>query len=459
MIVEELAGTQTVTGGFIDASRSRFELVPILYAWATPSGVIASDTLQVIVSALERGVMEARPLDGVLVELHGAAVVEPGVSADGLIARRVRELVGETPIVTVVDPHANLPAAVVEASDGVLAYQTNPHVDMADRGGAAVELLGSILRCGRRPARAFIRVPVVAPAIAQATDDLPLSELVRLAGSIEAGPGIDAASVLFGFAYADVEELGVAALVVGSDSRRAEAAALRLSEACWAGRGAFARHLPHPRAAVELAAGSAGLTVLADTGDNVGGGSPGDSTHVVAEALAHPTLRSVSTIADREAVARAVRAGVGARVEVALGNPRLHVTATVAAVGDGRYVNQGPLSAGVTFDMGVTAVLEAGKDVIVVQSKPVMANDQNLIRSVGLRPEDFDAVILKGAAAVRAGWKSVARRFVDVASLGPTTSDLSLLRYSRCRRPIWPLDDLLEWAPSRSERFTWPEAG
>lgn len=446
-IITGLTGTQTVVGGFIDGSSKRFDLVPLLYAWATPSGVLTADVLQSITDVLERHALASGPFDGVLVEFHGAAVVEPGIPADGLIASRLRKLFGETPIVAVIDPHANLAAEVLKSCDAVLAYQTNPHVDMAARGRAAARLLRSLLQRGKGPARALVRVPVVAPAIAQATDDQPLRDLVSLAQSVEEEPWIDAASLLFGFAYADVDELGMAALVVGSDRGSVEEAALRLGAECWGRRCDFSRHLEGPHGAVAFAAEVDGVTALVDTGDNVGGGAPGDSTHIVAAALSHPTLQSASTIADAAAVGRITAAGVGATVDLRVGQPSLHVRARVVSVGDGRYANEGPLSAGVTFEMGPTAVLEVGPHVIIVQSRPVMANDVNLFRSVGVHPEDFDAVILKGAAAVRAGWRRTVTRFVDVASPGPTTSDLSLLRFSHRRRPIWPLDEQFEWAP------------
>jgi hypothetical protein len=83
-----------------------------------------------------------------------------------------------------------------------------------------------------------------------------------------------------GFYYADVEEMGASFLAVANDDPAlARRAAQWLARRAWDRRHEFAAQLPSPSDAVRLAAQSKRTpVVLMDVGDNVGGGSPGDST-------------------------------------------------------------------------------------------------------------------------------------------------------------------------------------
>ena len=87
--------------------------------------------------------MEAGPLDGVFLELHGAMVAEGFDDAEGELLRRVRAVVGpDMPMAASLDPHANMTAAMVAHADVLVPYRTYPHVDMKPagaRGDAAAD--------------------------------------------------------------------------------------------------------------------------------------------------------------------------------------------------------------------------------------------------------------------------------------------------------------------------------
>jgi microcystin degradation protein MlrC len=155
-------------------------------------------------------------------------------------------------------------------------------------------------------------------------------------------------------------------------------------------------------------------------------------------------MKVATTLFDPAGVESAAAAGAGATLELTVGRPRIKLNVRVRSVRDGRYTNLGPLSAGVTFDMGRVAVLEVDGLTIVLQTRAVMANDQNMFLGMGVDLDALDAVILKGAAAVRAGWASRVARFVAVDTPGPTTADLRTLPYLNVTRPLWPLDEF-DW--------------
>ena len=93
-----------------------------------------------ICAALSHALDEA-PLDGIYLDLHGAAVVESFPDAEGELLRRVRAIVGDLPLTISLDPHANLTAQMVTLSDAVVPFRTYPHVDMKLAGAQAMRLL------------------------------------------------------------------------------------------------------------------------------------------------------------------------------------------------------------------------------------------------------------------------------------------------------------------------------
>ena len=65
-------GTGSVIGGFYDSAD--LELVPVFSAGAWPSGPVQSEVMDHLLEQLSSGLRRAGPLDGVLVNLHGAMV-------------------------------------------------------------------------------------------------------------------------------------------------------------------------------------------------------------------------------------------------------------------------------------------------------------------------------------------------------------------------------------------------
>jgi microcystin degradation protein MlrC len=447
-ISEKLEGTQTVVGGFLQALREGGEKpVPTVAYWATPSSPVSVQAFNEICHDVRDSLSKATSLDAVLLELHGAMVTHGVGPSDGLVAEMVRKSVGAIPIVAVLDPHANLLPEITKSVDVTMCYSTNPHVDMADAGRTAVAVLRRLWSQGGRTFTAAVRIPIVAPAIAQGSEDEPLATLTTAATTLEQDARLVAARIFFGFAYADVPPLGMAAVASSLESsEHALLSANLLARECWAAREDFRRNLLSPADAfAQVRQGiSTGIT---DTGDNIGGGASGRSTVLAREALNHPDLRVATTICDPAAVEMAALIGSGKTASFQLGHPPLEARFTVQSLHNGRFVNHGPLSAGVEFDMGPTAVLASGKLCIVVHSRPVMVNDQNLFRSVAVYPEEFDAILLKGAVAVRAGWRGVVDQFVDCDSPGVTPSSVRSLLYRNVSHPLWPLDNFC-WHPS-----------
>src|SRR3569833_2227100 len=74
-IFDSVKGINLPTAGFIDEARSLgHDLVPLLWCSAQPSAHVTRDAFETIVSGLLARLEQARTLDAVYLDLHGAMV-------------------------------------------------------------------------------------------------------------------------------------------------------------------------------------------------------------------------------------------------------------------------------------------------------------------------------------------------------------------------------------------------
>ena len=76
-IIERYAGTGSIHGGYIDGAQAAgIELIPLLTATACPSGVVAQQAFDTMLGWFLERLENVLPVDGVLLDLHGAMVTE-----------------------------------------------------------------------------------------------------------------------------------------------------------------------------------------------------------------------------------------------------------------------------------------------------------------------------------------------------------------------------------------------
>src|SRR5262245_1348993 len=215
-IFETVAGMNIPIAGFIDAARqNKWELAPFTYAQASPSAQVTDDAFERIVAMLLEDLRNARGIDALYLDLHGAAVIESFEDGEGELLRRVRALVGpELPLVASLDLHANVTPEMVALADLLVAYRTYPHVDMAETGIRSAMLLQRLTREKRRPTKAFRQIPFLIPGVWQCTLIDPAQAIYAGLAARELDPLLSL-SFNAGFAPADIFHSAPSVLAYG----------------------------------------------------------------------------------------------------------------------------------------------------------------------------------------------------------------------------------------------------
>jgi microcystin degradation protein MlrC len=421
-------------------------------AWATPAGPVEDRVVDEVVHEIAEG-CERSSADGLLLALHGAMVTRSHPSGDGEVLRRLRKRLGEAlPIVSTLDFHANLAPEMAAQADALIGYQTYPHVDQHRTGLLAAGLMARVLRKEVRPRTALAKPPMVINLLGQDTDREPMRSLMARAREAERRPNMLSVSVMAGFPYADTPAMGPSVIAVADGDRgAAQAAADEIAAAMWGVRGGLFVRCPAPAEAVRLALREGPRPVLlVDLGDNVGGGSAGDGTVLLAELVRQGASGSVVVLHDPGAVELAQQAGpggcfettVGGRVDAFHGDP-VYVRGVVRSLHEGTWEEKEARHGGRRFnDQGPTAVVTIeGPNTLVLNSLRTPPFSLGQLTSLGLAPERESVLVVKAAVAYKAAYGPIAGRVIEVDTPGLTAIDPSRFPFRNIRRPMYPLDD------------------
>ena len=453
---DHYSGGHHEVSGFLEGLESAgIDALPIFHAATTPSGRITRETCEELMQLMFDEVGAVGDVDGYLVAPHGANSGEGDEyrDLDGHWLSRLREVVGsEKPIICTIDPHANLSPRMVAACDATIAYRSNPHLDQKQRGLEAAALMVRTLKGEVKPVQAGAFPPVGINIERQSTFAPPCLPMYELADEMLKETGVLSNSVVLGFPYADVEEMGSAFVVVtDGDMDRAQVLANQLADYLYAHRAEFVGEYIAVPDAVDMAVGQEGPVCLLDMGDNVGGGSAGDGTEILHELHRRGNTTGFVCIFDPESQERARDAGVGNRVVLDIGGKTdelhgasLNAEVRVRSLHAGKFRESEVRHGGRTsFDMGPTAIVETDTGIAIsLTSRRAVPVSLGLMTSCDLDPAAFQVVVAKGVHAPVAAYEPVCTALIRVDTPGATAADMRGFEYEFRREPMYPFEEI-----------------
>lgn len=434
--------------GFIEAARASatsIELLPLAWCAAGPSGRVTREAFERMLALLVDGAVAAMAAgaDALYLDLHGAMAAEHIDDADGEILRRLRQAVGDIPLIASLDLHANVSPLMLQQADLLLAYRTYPHVDMAATGARAFDWVMRRLQGQPRPALAWRRVPYLIPLCWQATETAPAQALVQLQNQLETEGQALVTALAMGFPAADVEKCGPLAWAYAEHTGQAEAAAEALLQAAFKAEAGFNGDILDPTAAVaralDIVGAQGGPVIIADAQDNPGAGGSGDTMGLLrAMVEANAQNAVIGLVVDAQAAGAAHAAGVGAQLRLALGGKSgvagdapFTVNVEVVRLHAGQVDATGSVFRGYRLQLGPSALLKIGGVLVIVVSQAVQLLDLALLRFVGLDPQALDIIAVKSTVHFRADFEPLAQAVLMCAAPGSFALDPATLPWRR----------------------------
>ena len=452
-IISKFRGTNTTIGGFIAGAEAHgLELIPTIFANAHPSGPTPRDVFEAILKDMLDRIAEAGPIDGVLLDLHGAMVAEGVDDGEGHILAAVRELVGpRVPILAELDIHSNVSRRMIEMADVLIGRETYPEIDQAERARECADVLVRMHREGLRPTMALHQIPLVW-GLNQVTAHSPMREAIAELHRIEAQPGVICGSIATCYPLADIPDMGASVYIVtDNDPDLAQRYADELAAWIWERRADWQVPMPPTREALAQATAEEKFPVIfADRNDNTGGGSPGDSTGMLQTFIeAELEDACILYIVDPEAVRACQEAGVGATLTLDVGakstplqGEPICMTAEIIALSDGGFSYDGPRNAGLESSMGPSAYIRQDGIHVLLVTEREQPFDTAFSRTMGLDPRQMRYIGVKSTVHFRAGFESWAGAIHAVSEPSvhdPVGKELS---FHNLGRKLYPFDDI-----------------
>lgn len=453
----EQRGKNQELGGALAVFEARpdIEIVPTICARAGSAGLLSAEGWKKLSEEVLAAIFaKLDGIDGIYVSLHGAMGADGELDPEGYLLEKLRERVGpEMPIVISLDLHGILTERMLRQVDGFAIYWTYPHVDFADTGRRAAELLLKLMEGGVRPVAARVVIPALVRGDELITKTGCYGDLLAECRRLEEEGSVLAAGIMIGNPFTDVPELCSQLLILtDGDAATAEREATRLAQEFWPLRFRMQGKLVPLERAIAQARSIDGPVIFTDAADATSSGASGDSNAILAGLRrAGYGKRVLAQIVDAPAAAAAHAAGVGASLSLTLGGSidparfrPLQVTATVKLLSDGEAALEtmrAPLRA------GPTAVLAYDNVTVVVMSRSVSLFDRAMYYANGLDPEDFDLIVVKSPHTEFHMFDQWCARNFNVDAPGATSANLRSLGHRICARPIYPLDDNVAFAP------------
>lgn len=434
-------------------------LVPLVFSRLTPMGPITVEATEYLFDVILNQIKENGPWDAILLPLHGAAVSDSHLDADGELVRKVRELVGDKVVIgTTLDMHANISQIIIDYSDVVTTYQTNPHLDAYEQAFICADIVVRQLRGEVKPKSFLVAPPLLVNILCQGTSDEPMATLLRKAQHESNRLGVLYVGVVEGYPYADVPQMGMSFLAItDNDPLLAHEIANNLALAAWSVRKELQGVATQiDEALVQASKAIKSPVVLFDVGDNVGAGTPGDSTFIlhsarklgisgVTQALCDP---EVSALCHKLGVGAVLTAEVGGKADSMHGEP-FSITGKITALTSGRYEEPKPTHGGFRFyDDGPSAVIETDDNFkILLTTFPAGSSSLEQFRSVGIDPVKEKIMVVKGVHHPRPAYEPIAAQMFWLSTAGASTANLSNFTYKHRRVPLYPLELNTHWEP------------
>jgi microcystin degradation protein MlrC len=436
------------------------EFVPGLVATVNAGGPVVAEAYDVLEAEILGWLAANGPWDGVYLHMHGAMAVDGRERAEERFVGAVRELVGPDVLLSMsMDPHGNLSKELASLVDLAAAHRHAPHIDRWDTRERSVRNLVELIRRGEKPAKAWVRVPLLLPGERTSTVVEPGRTVFgSMLPAMERHPGVLDANMWIGFAWADEPRNAAAVLVTGWDEREVVDCARELAQIYWAAHEGFqivAEHFgPWEEALDFVLAGAPRPVYLSDAGDNVSAGGSGDLTFALRSTIGRADVSASGTtflftgLVDEPTFDAALQAGVGAVLDREIGAtvdrryaPPVPGRWTVERFIEGVYGEDRPVAV-VLRDGHISVSVQWARRYFVSTKDPAFAG-YPMPGLAWFDPSGYDVVVVKNGYLFTGQAQAAASAFMAITP-GGTDLDYDRLEYHRAGRPIWPLDDGFE---------------
>lgn len=424
------------------ASADGHQVVESLCAFAQPAG----RTLRAVYEEFRERILSdlkiAMPLDAVQLYLHGAMVAEGYDDCEGDLIEHVRQIVGPSVhIGAELDLHCHFTEKMRLNADAIICYKEYPHTDILERARELYRIAVDHVSKKISPVMASYDTRMVGK---WATSSEPMQAFVARMKSLEGKDGILSVSLGHGFAAGDVADSGARVWIIADqDADKAAKLAAQLGQEFWNLRENNFQAPPLADVLKQANASKVIPVVMADTGDNPGGGAMGDATFVLRALLDAGIGNAVlGYFWDLGAIQLCRSAGVGATLNLRIGGKcgplsgdPVDMKVTVRAIRE----NQFELGLGMRVPLGTVVWVQSENGVdLVLSSVRSQVFSPEVFKDLGIDVLRKQLVVVKSNQHFHQLFAPIAGEIVYLMTPGITDRNVAAIPYKNRSLNYWP---------------------
>ncbi|MDR3128017.1 MAG: M81 family metallopeptidase [Bifidobacteriaceae bacterium] len=381
--------------------------------------------LQIINDIKQYFIRSDQPLDGILLDIHGAMSVVGMTDAEGDLARAIRQQVDElsdNPVLisTTMDLHGNVTKQLLQSVDLLTCYRTAPHIDSQETKIRAcynlLNLIKDIRQGGKLPLKGYLSVPILLPGEKTSTRVEPAKAFYKRVTKIANMTGIIDCSLFMGYPWADQPRCQAYIIIIGYNKKLISQQAESLAQDYWQARDKF--NFVGPAAELDKSIYTAIEQInnqhkpffISDSGDNPTAGGTGDNTKVLHTLLNNSQFVNLlsqykilyTQIWDELAAEKLAKYKVGQLVKIKFG-AKYDKTAPPVELEGQLYSLLIPKTEELNtanysdsaIPGGIEAVIKIDKLYIIISQKRKPYHNINDFAKLGLDIDKFDIVFVK----------------------------------------------------------------
>ena len=458
-VIRQFKGTATYIGGALRAIEEE-GAEPLPVDLATRGGnfgagpIMSKECASYVMDHITEDVKKHMgDFDGVFFAVHGAGCSEEDLDLERYSFRRMRNVIGDIPMVSSLDAHANLSQDMINLSDGLYGIKTVPHIDCEKAGYRAAKTLIRHIRGEAKPKMYLKRIPLLIPATTGRTVSGPGKAIMEFAAECVKKYNLIDATFFFGFSAADCPCSSCSVLVV-ADGYTPVKEAEEIAEFVWQRRYDFSEPSLSVKEAMDIAISKVkdGYVVINEASDNPGGGAAGDGTHLLREMIERnlpgtimgPLTDSIAVkyLFEHHKVGDVVDITIGGRTDATGGEPMQLQNAEIINFSNGKLISAAPINFGAPMDYGNTVRLRQGNVEVIVVSERFQTYDDRPFIMTGCDMSQYKIIGLKSMNHFRGYFGSRADAIVTADPPGQCPINLKLYPYKNIERPILPLEEV-----------------
>jgi len=433
-----------------ECKKNKYHVYASTFACAQPSGPTKKEDYEYIRNGIIEDLKSNGQFDMVLIFHHGAQMAEGYDDCEGDLLTKIRQVVGPDVFVGgLLDLHANVTSAMIEQADALVACRNYPHTDFNERARDLFNIGKQAVKSKNKLHMGYLKIPMVGMFY---TTEFLMEEANLHAKELERESGVISISLIHGFMWADMPDIGAGIIYITRDSDvDIEREMMFLAQDFANAREETMKLRKSFSEISELIESAPAMSihkpfVIADTCDNPGGGSPGDSTFILEEILDQNLTGYVlgifyepeltKKLSDHE-VGDVVDVTIGGKYGKFSGNT---IKAKAKILSSAQDVEQ--FGIGFKTKLGEVFSLDIkGNTVLIGSMRDQVFSPAPFIR-LGVQFDNVKAAVVKSTQHFYEQYAPIAREVLYCETNGALALNISSVAYKHLPRPMWPHDDI-----------------